>query len=170
MSEMLQPVEIMSAEHEVHIRNLFSEYAQWLQEKAKQEYEVSVNGDEKLQLFMKGWDVFYPPRGRMYLSRVGNEIAGIGCLKPLDNNVGEIKRMFVKSEYRGKGLGKLILDQLIMDARSIGYTTIRLDSPKFSIAAHRLYQSMGFQFIGPYPGSDSAQTQPDLVVYMELVL
>src|SRR5690349_14351639 len=87
MSETLQLVQSVSTEYEFHLRNLFLEYAQWLQEKVKQEYEVSVNGDEKLQLFMKGLDVFYPPRGRMYLSKVGNEIAGIGCLKPLDNNI-----------------------------------------------------------------------------------
>src|SRR5262245_13725601 len=103
MSERLQLVEMMSVEHESHIRNLFLEYAQWLQEKAEQEYGVSVNGDAKLQLFMKGLDVFYPPRGRMYLSKVDNEIAGIGCLKQIDDNVGEIKRMFVKPEYRGRG-------------------------------------------------------------------
>jgi GNAT superfamily N-acetyltransferase len=170
MSETLQLVQVVSDEHESHVRNLLSEYIQWLQEKAKQEYGISVNLDTTLQAFMKGFDVFYPPRGRMYLSKVDGEIVGMGCLKQLDNNVGEIKRMFVRSEYRGRGIGKQILEKLIAEARSIGYTKVYLDSPKFSIEAHRLYQSMGFKFTESYQGSEGAEAGPGLAVFMELVL
>jgi len=170
MSEKVQLIQVVSAKHETQVRKLLSEYIQWLKEKAKQEYGISVNLDTTLQSFMKGFDAFYPPRGRMYLSKVEGEMVGIGCLKQLDNNVGEIKRMFVKSEYRGRGIGKMILDTLLADARSIGYTKVRLDSPKFSIEAHGLYQSMGFRFIEPYQGSEGAEAGADLAVYMELVL
>jgi GNAT superfamily N-acetyltransferase len=170
MSETLRLVQVVSDRHESHVRKLLLEYVQWLQEKVKQEHGISVDVDTILQSFMRGLDAFYPPRGRMYLSQVDDEIVGLGGLKPLDNSIGEIKRMFVKSEYRRRGIGKLILDKLIADARSIGYTKIRLDSPRFSIEAHRLYQSMGFQFIELYQGSEGGETQADNVVYMELVL
>jgi GNAT superfamily N-acetyltransferase len=170
MSETVQLIRVVSDETETQVRQLLSEYIQWLQEKVKQEHGISINLDATLQSFMKGFDAFYPPRGRMYLSKVDGEIVGIGCLKQLDVNVGEIKRMFVKSEYRGKGIGKLILDALLTDARSIGYTKVRLDSPNFSREAHGLYQSMGFRCIEPYQGSEGAKAGADLAVYMELVL
>jgi len=170
MSEKVRLIQAVSDEHESHVRKLLLEYAQWLQEKMKQEYGISVNADAILQSFVRGLDAFYPPCGRMYLSQVDDEIVGLGGLKPLGNTVGEIKRMFVKSEHRGRGIGKLILDKLIADAPSFGYTIIRLDSPKFSIEAHRLYQSRGFQFIESYQGSEGARAQADQVMYMELVL
>jgi GNAT superfamily N-acetyltransferase len=170
MNEKLQLVQVLSGEHESHIHQLLLEYVQWLQERIKQEHGISVNVDTILQSFMSGVDAFYPPRGRMYLSKVDGAIAGIGCLKQLDANIGEIKRMFVKSEYRRRGIGKLILDKLIADARAIGYAKLRLDSPNFSVEAHCLYQSMGFQLIEPYQGSEGAAAQADLVVYMELIL
>ena len=163
-------IQITTNEHEPRIRELLTEYAQWLKEMLEQKYKISIDADATLQSFMEDLEAFFPPHGRIFLSQFNGKFVGIGCLKQLDNNVGEIKRIFVKPEYRGKGIGKLILERLIAEARSIGYKQVRLDSPKFSIEVHRLYQSMGFQYIEPYSGSGGAKAQTDNVVYMELVL
>ena len=78
--------------------------------------------------------------------------------------------MFVRDDYRGKGIGKAILDRLIAEARSIGYAKIRLDSPKFSTTSHGLYRSRGFQPISRYPGSEAGEEHAHLLVYMKLDL
>jgi len=120
--------------------------------------------------FMEGIENFDPPLGRMFLSRQDGDFVGVGCLKALEGGMGEIKRMFVRDDHRGKGIGKLILDRLIAEARSIGYPKIRLDSPKFSIASHGLYRSRGFLPIQRYPGSEVGEEHAHLLVYMELDL
>ena len=163
-------IQITTNEHSPCIRELLWEYAQWLKEMLEEKYKISIDADATLQSFMGDLEVFYPPQGRIFLAQVHGKFVGIGCLKQLDNHVGEIKRMFVRPEYRGKGFGKLILEKLITEARSIGYKQVRLDSPKFAIEAHGLYQSMGFQYIEPYSGSVGTKAQTENVVYMELVL
>jgi len=167
---MLQLIQVVSDEQNAYIRLLFLEYIQWLQEKFSQEYGFTLNANDILYEFMNSVHVFQTSNGRLYLAMFGDEYVGIGCLKQLDNGIGEIKRMFVKAEYRGKGVGSAILDQLIADAGLIGYSKIRLDSPKISVDAHGLYQSRGFQYIDAYEGSEAAKTVPDFAVYMELVL
>lgn len=167
---MLQLIQVVSEEQNIHIRQLFLEYIQWLQKEFNEEYGLTFDVNEILDEFMSGVDIFYPPQGRLYLVQVGDEFAGIGCLKQLGDDAGEIKRMFVRDEYRRKGIGKAILDQLLADARSIGYSKIRLDSPNVSKMAHGLYESSGFQYIDAYEGSEAAESIPDLAVYMELVL
>jgi len=169
-SEILQLIQVMSDEQNSHVRQLFSEYVQLLNEIANQEYGISVDVAPVLQMFMTQIDDYYPPHGRIYLAIYDGEIAGIGCLKQLGDDIGEIKRMFVKPEYRRKGIGKEILDQLITDACSIGYTKIHLDSPKFFTISHRLYQSRGFAYIEPYQGSEGGEAQAELFLYMELDL
>jgi len=167
---MLQLIQVTSVEHNAPIRQLFLEYIKWLHENINREYELPFDVNELLDDFMKGVDIFYPPYGSLYLANFGDEFVGIGCLKQLSEDIGEIKRMFVKEEYHGKGIGKAILDQLVANARSKGFSKIRLDSPKVSTNAHGLYQSRGFRHIGKYEGSEGAEAQADLFVYMELVL
>jgi GNAT superfamily N-acetyltransferase len=106
----------------------------------------------------------------MYLASLNSDFVGVGCLKALKGDLGEIKRMFVREDHRGMGIAKVILDRLIAEARSIGYRKIRLDSPKFSTASHGLYRSRGFQPIQRYQGSELEEEYAHLVLYMELDL
>lgn len=167
---MLELIRVTSDAQNLEIRRLFLEYIQWMIAKFNQEYGLTFDEDQVLDEFLAGACVFYPPQGSMYLAKVNQEFVGIGCLKELGEGIGEIKRMFVSDAYRGRGIGKAILDQLIADARSKGYLKIRLDSPKVSITSHGLYQSRGFCYIELYAGSEAAESIPDLAVYMELVL
>jgi N-acetylglutamate synthase-like GNAT family acetyltransferase len=166
---MLKLIQVTSDEQMTAVHPLFSGYAKFFCENTAQIFGITVDFDDVLQRFMTGVENFYPPQGRFYLAEYNGEIAGVGCLKILGDNFGEIKRMFVQPELRGKGIGKRILDQLITDARTKGLTKIRLDSPKFSTISHGLYQSRGFQYIQPYQGSEVA-TWAEYFVFMELVL
>lgn len=81
--------------------------------------------------------------------------------------MAEIKRMFVRPASRGQGVGRMLLEALIAEARQIGYSTIRLDSTRFMKAAHSLYRSAGFQEIGPYQESEIPPEFHQHWVFME---
>jgi GNAT superfamily N-acetyltransferase len=84
----------------------------------------------------------------------GDHAFGIGCLRGIGPDTGEIKRMYVEPSYRGTGAGSALLDGLIAAAREAGYARLRLDSPDFLTDAHRLYRRRGFEPIEPYPESE----------------
>jgi GNAT superfamily N-acetyltransferase len=170
MLKMVELEQIKSGGREKDVKPLFSAYADWLAENIQRVNGITLDGDELLHSFIEGIEKFYPPQGRLYLARQNGDFVGVGCLKTLEGGMGEIKRMFVREDHRGMGIGKAILDRLIAEARSIGYPIIRLDSPKFSTASHGLYRSRGFQPIQRYQGSELEEEYAHLVVYMELVL
>lgn len=93
-----------------------------------------------------------PPRGAFYLVYVDDDLAGMGGLRPLGDGVAEIKRIYVRSAFRGMNLGYSILQRLLMDAQTFGYPHICLDSAPFMQSAHRLYAAAGFVDRGPYDG------------------
>lgn len=86
--------------------------------------------------------------------------------------------MYVRSEFRGNGIGRLIAERLIADARSIGYEKLRLESLKILTSAHTLYRSLGFQEVAPYADNSMQDYQAAevldryqaSVVFMELAL
>nr|WP_276836033.1 GNAT family N-acetyltransferase [Megasphaera stantonii] len=68
----------------------------------------------------------------------------------LDERCCELKRLYVRPEYRGQGLSRLLMEQCIGDARRIGYQYMRLDTLPFMTAAMSLYKEYGFYEIPPY--------------------
>ena len=93
---------------------------------------------------------FHPPNGRFYLAQYKGDITGVGCLKKIQDGVREIQRMYVLPSFRGRGIGRAIVNRLIEDARSSGYRRLKLESLEFLEAAHLLYRSVGFKEIVPY--------------------
>ncbi len=157
---------------------LIAEYLRWINESAQREYGLEFDIEAMLASDIEDTSKFQPPFGRFYLAQNGEQVGGVGCLKQLQAHVGEVQRMYVRPEFRGQGLGRLIAERLIWDARQIGYHKLRLESLKFLIAAHELYRSLGFKEIAPYVDNsmrdyqdpaliDTYQTR---VVFMELVL
>ena len=91
------------------------------------------------------------PDGRLLLATENDQLAGCVALRKLGPSVCEIKRLFIRPAYRGKGLGKVLVEWIIDEARKLGYTTMRLDTlPGRMDKAISLYQSIGFVEIGPY--------------------
>lgn len=107
-------------------------------------------------------DTFRRPAGLLALAEVDGSPAGVAALRVLDDGVVEIKRMFVRPEHRGAGLGAEMLDWLIERSRDdLGARTVRLDSNRFMEDAHRLYESRGFAERPAYAGSEiPADLQP----------
>lgn len=105
------------------------------------------------------------PYGRMYLALVGGEAAGSIALAKNDNNCCELKRLYVRPEYRGLHIGRLLMDKVIDDAEEIGYKHMRLDTFPFMEAAIGLYEKRGFYYIGKYNGNPAKSA-----IFMQLDL
>lgn len=132
------------------MRELFWEYLEWANARVNEEFGVDFNIKAMLEDDMKNLHIFFPPDGHLLLAKEGPNVAGIVCLKKLRNDMGEIKRMYVRPEFRGKGLGRALIEALISEAKKYGYEKVGLDSARFMKKAHALYRSSGFEEIEPY--------------------
>jgi GNAT superfamily N-acetyltransferase len=152
------------------VRDLFWEYLQWANGRVNEEFGVNFDIETMLEENMRDLDVYFPPDGRLVLASEEGNLAGLGCLKKLHDGICEIKRMYVRPEYRGRGLGRGILEALLSGAREIGYSSVRLDSARFMKAAHSLYRSAGFQEIEEYQGSEIPPGFREHWIFMEKAL
>jgi len=159
-------------------RYLIAEYLRWIANAAAACYGLSFDVDAMVTSDIEDRSKFYPPAGRFYVIRRGDSHVGVGCLKRLTPSVAEIQRMYVQPHIRGVGAGRVLLQQLLLDAREIGYEAVRLESLKFLSAAHALYKSAGFVEITPYSENSMTKYQPgdtldkyrSSAVFMELHL
>jgi ribosomal protein S18 acetylase RimI-like enzyme len=109
---------------------------------------------------------YAPPRGALYLARASTGRAvGCGGLKPHGDDLCEMKRLYVRPEAQGQGLGRRLVETLIAQARASGAKAVRLDTLSTMQAAQALYRDLGFQPIAPY----NANPLPG-IVYFELKL
>jgi putative acetyltransferase len=101
---------------------------------------------------------YVPPRGGLWLATHGD--VGIGCvaLRPIGDDVAEVKRMFVDAAWRGNGAGRALMETLIAGARARGYATLRLGTLADMTIAHTLYQSLGFISVERYRADELVDT------------
>ncbi len=90
------------------------------------------------------------PRGALLIAHAGKDVAGCVALRPLDSRTGEMKRLYVRPAYRSWGLGKLLVEAVILVARQAGYSELRLDTLPTMASAQALYHRLGFVEIPPY--------------------
>jgi ribosomal protein S18 acetylase RimI-like enzyme len=93
---------------------------------------------------------YAPPRGRLYVGRVGDEPACCVALRAHDALTAEMKRLFVRPAFRGRGFGQRLAQAVIADARAIGYAAIVLDTLPGMTSAQAMYVALGFRDIAPY--------------------
>jgi len=157
----MSTVEIRLAETEEEIglaREIFREYEAWLG------LDLCFQGFEDELKNLPG--KYSSPAGRLYLAWVDRSVAGCIALRPLGPKICEMKRLFVRENFRGMQIGPLLIERVINDAKGIGYDAMRLDTfpPKMGKAV-RLYESYGFREIAPYYDNPN-----DGVLFMELSL
>lgn len=109
---------------------------------------------------------YAPPAGRLLLAEYEGQFAGCVALHPLEASACEMKRLYLRPAFRGKGLGRLLAERILRDARSIGYQRLRLDTVEPVMKdAVAMYRRLGFKEIAPYRPNPMPGT-----LYMELDL
>jgi putative acetyltransferase len=94
---------------------------------------------------------YAPPEGRLLLAEYEGQLAGCVALHKLEPGTCEMKRLYLRSAFRGKGLGRVLAETIITEARSIGYQRMRLDTVEPIMKdAVAMYRRLGFQEIAPY--------------------
>jgi GNAT superfamily N-acetyltransferase len=91
-----------------------------------------------------------PPHGRLLLATFAGTAIGCAAFRRLDANACELHHVYVRDEFRGKHVGRLMVEQLVATARDSGYATMRLETTTFMNEARALYASIGFKPRDPY--------------------
>jgi GNAT superfamily N-acetyltransferase len=151
--------EALTADDIALARGLFVEYQRWLA------VDLCFQGFSEELATLPG--AYARPRGRLLLAGTPGTAFGCIALRPLAEgaDVGEVKRLFVRAAQRHEGWGWRLADALLVEARTIGYRELKLDTLDWMTDARRLYARLGFRecpayYANPLPG----------VVYMTLSL
>ena len=113
---------------------------------------------------------FTPPEGNTFIAQRGGELAGTASIKMIRPEGAELKRMYVKPEFQGLGIGELLLKRIMVDAKVFEAEQIYLDSPPPVTHSHKLYQKHGFKIFGEYPEVSITEEMKANWVYMKKTL
>ena len=143
LKRMVEIRQVKSADDIETARTLFREYETWLG------MSLCFQNFEEEMASLPG--KYSPPDGRLLLAYIDGELAGCIALRKLEEGISEMKRLFLRENARGHGIGNQLIEKLIEDARAIGYKKMRLDTypPKMGKAVS-LYESHGFYPIEAY--------------------
>jgi len=139
-------------------RELFREYQEWL--------GISLcfqNFDDEVANLPGDYRM---PNGRLLIAIKDGDVVGCIALRKLTDDACEMKRLFLRPQFRGEGLGREMVQRIIDEAREIGYERMRLDTlPRWMDQAIALYEQFGFRDIPPYYDNPVAGAR-----FMELIL
>ena len=151
-------VQVSSEDDISQARKLFREYEAWI------EVDLCFQSFEKELAGLPG--DYAAPDGRLLLAFQNGQLAGCIALRKIGDGVCEMKRLFVRPDFHGKGIGRRLVETIVSEARAMGYERMRLDTlPDRMEKAIALYRAMGFREIAPY-----YENPVQGALFMELVL
>jgi putative acetyltransferase len=140
-----------TAEDIPEIRVMLQEYIEWIGlNLAFQEIDAELAG-------LPG--EYTPPRGALLVATDAGRLVGMIALRPYDGRISEMKRLFVRSDARGRGLARQLIARLLDEARRLHYDEMRLDTLPMMGDAQALYVALGFRDIAPYYDTPIAGTR-----------
>jgi len=149
---MLQITRATTEEHFQQARQLITEMARW---DAEQSRRLGLDPQEVLAFFYSTDDQALrresaPPAGSLLLATFADAPAGCAAFRRIDANACELHDVYVRDQFRGQRIGRLMVEQLVATARNVGYGVMRLETTPFMKEAQTLYASIGFRSRGPY--------------------
>ncbi len=143
MSEPVLTIEAAAGPRDMDtVRTLFLEYQDWLGA------DLCFQGFEAELARLPG--CYAPPEGGLWFAKADRAIAGIVGVRPLEDKVCEMKRLWVRPAYRGLGLSRILAEKSLAAARAAGYWAMCLDTLGRMTAARALYRSLGFRDVPAY--------------------
>lgn len=142
-------------------------YALMIERLVKIGCEVEDEGQVAIAEFWSEIDKVMPPQGSLYVARdAEGGLVGTGSLKRLRQDQGELKRLYVRPEARGKGLGRALVLRRIEDAKAMGLREILVDTLTPNVEMRGLYASLGFEETAPFEESSTRQMAPQFLPFM----
>jgi putative acetyltransferase len=146
VESMLRLVEADTPEMTCAAAGLFREYAGSLP------FSLDYQGFEEELAGLPGR--YARPTGVLLLAFVGEELAGCAALREIElaawGRVCEMKRLYVRPRFRGRGIGRLLAERIVEEGQRLGYAGMRLDTSEDMSAARRVYEGLGFYRIDRY--------------------
>jgi ribosomal protein S18 acetylase RimI-like enzyme len=157
MNKEIMYKKLETAEEIIEAKELIIEYIKWL----NQDLAFQNIDDELINFPQK----YKEPDGTFVIAKYNDDVVGCVGLKKLDENICEMKRLFVKDRYKRKGIGRRLVKIIIEEAKNKKYKRMRLDTLKTMESALKIYYGNNFYKIEPYyynPNND--------VIYIEKTL
>ena len=146
---------------------LLREYYGLMVERINADGGFAGDGSQAIEEFWGEVDKYMPPEGRLFLAKNdAGEMIGCGTMKKIKADTAELKRLYVKPEARGTGLGRHLVQRRIDAARNMGLKTLLVDTLKANVEMQGLYRSLGFEQIEVYPEGATFQMVPELLPLM----
>ena len=153
------------------VRALMGEYLEWHHARYAQFQELIEKYFDHAGFWEEVENLpgdYAPPQGRLLIARQGADPLGCVALRDLGDGIAEMRRMFVTQRAQGAGVGTLLARHVMMEAKELGYQTMRLDTGWQQREAVQMYERLGFRHIQPYYKAPVALQ--DSLVFMETSL
>lgn len=146
------------------LRGLLVEFHEWMTDNASDSYDPWAELTEDVRSLERDAEAW------AWLSWFEAAPAGCVLLYGITGELAEFKRLWVRPAHRGEGLGRALTRTVIDEARNRGYETLGLTTPPWGVAAHALYESMGFERTRPYPETRLPEQYHDDAIFMQFDL
>jgi GNAT superfamily N-acetyltransferase len=148
-------LKLVPAETETQYRQVRELLAEFIAMDTGQMGELGLDPQAALDFYYASGEeelpgVYAPPHGRMFLATYSAKAAGCAAFRRMTPDTCEMKRMYVRPEFRGKQIGRQLANTLILTAREAGYSVMRLETTPYLDKALALYSALGFRTCQPY--------------------